>query len=103
MGGGFFAHTIASNIPFLLDWSGRANSVVICPEYSLLPEHTFLVALDEVVDIYCSLVSGAASDLLGIDVDHVNVTGELAGGNLAVYLCVKLCMEIYGTCTAIAT
>jgi acetyl esterase/lipase len=51
------------------------------------------VALNEVVDVYCSLVSGAAADLLGIDVDRVIVTGESAGGNLAASLCVKLCME----------
>ena len=61
------------------------------------PKHTFLVALDEVVDACCLLVSGAASNLLGIDVDHVIVTGILAGGNLAVSLCVKLQYEcIYG-------
>jgi acetyl esterase/lipase len=46
---------------------GGANAVIICPEYSLLPKHTFLMALDEVEDVYCSLVSGAAADLLGID------------------------------------
>ena len=92
-GGGFFAHTIASDVPFLLDWSGTASAVVICPEYSLLPEHPFPVALDEVMDVYCSLVCGAAADVLGMDIDHVIVTGESAGGNLAVSLCVKLCME----------
>ena len=83
------------SISLRLEWEGKL-CVAICPEYSLLPEHTFLVALDEVVDIYCSLVSGAASNLLGIVGDCVIVTGELAGGNLAVSLCVKLCMKLYG-------
>ena len=92
-GGGFFAHTIASDLPFLLDWSGKTNAVVICPEYSLLPEHTFPVALDEVTGLYCSLVSGESSDLLGIDVNRVIVTGESAGGNLAAAMCVKLCFD----------
>lgn len=31
-GGGFFAHTIASDLPYLLDWSSSTGSVVICPE-----------------------------------------------------------------------
>ena len=31
-GGGFFAHTIASDLPYLLDWSASTGSVVICPE-----------------------------------------------------------------------
>jgi acetyl esterase/lipase len=31
-GGGFFAHTIASDLPFLMEWSARTGAVVICPE-----------------------------------------------------------------------
>lgn len=31
-GGGFFAHTIASDLPYLLDWSSSTGAVVICPE-----------------------------------------------------------------------
>ena len=92
-GGGFFAHTLASDVPFLLDWSGKTNAVVICPEYSLLPENIFPVALNQVTQVYSSLVNGESSDLLGMDVDRVIVTGESAGGNLAAALCVKLCTE----------
>lgn len=33
-GGGFFAHTIASDLPYLLDWSSCTGSVIICPEVS---------------------------------------------------------------------
>ncbi len=36
-GGGFFAHTISGDIPFLLDWSKVTKAIVICPEYALLP------------------------------------------------------------------
>jgi hypothetical protein len=35
-GGGFFAHTIASDLPYLLDWSSSTGAVVICPEVSRL-------------------------------------------------------------------
>jgi len=38
-GGGFFAHTIASDLPYLLDWSSCTGSVVICPEVSLVNEN----------------------------------------------------------------
>jgi hypothetical protein len=30
-GGGFFAHTIAGDLPYLLDWSSATNAVVIIP------------------------------------------------------------------------
>jgi hypothetical protein len=33
-GGGFFAHTLASDLPFLMEWSAKTGSVVICPEVS---------------------------------------------------------------------
>jgi hypothetical protein len=31
-GGGFFAHTIASDLPFLMEWTSQTGCVVICPE-----------------------------------------------------------------------
>eukprot|EP00529_Nitzschia_sp_RCC80_P017226 CAMPEP_0113505388 /NCGR_PEP_ID=MMETSP0014_2-20120614/35284_1 /TAXON_ID=2857 /ORGANISM="Nitzschia sp." /LENGTH=835 /DNA_ID=CAMNT_0000400685 /DNA_START=66 /DNA_END=2573 /DNA_ORIENTATION=- /assembly_acc=CAM_ASM_000159 len=85
-GGGFFAHTIASDLPYLLDWSSMTNTVVIAPEYALLPE-TFPVALNQIIDIYQSLVNGSA---LPFEIDRICVTGESAGGNLAAALCVHL-------------
>jgi monoterpene epsilon-lactone hydrolase len=66
---------------------------VICPEYALLPEHTFPVALDQITDVYCSLVNGDAVSQLGFEVSKIVVTGESAGGNLAAALCVKLGMR----------
>ena len=90
-GGGFFAHIIATDLPHLLDWSAATQSVVICPEYALLPEHTFPVALDEVEQIYRALVSNEAVSVLGFETNRIIVTGESAGGNLAASLCVSLC------------
>jgi monoterpene epsilon-lactone hydrolase len=66
---------------------------VICPEYALLPEHTFPVALDQITDVYSSLVNGDAVSQLGFEVSKIVVTGESAGGNLAAALCVKLGMR----------
>jgi len=92
-GGGFFAHTIAGDLPFLLDWSASTNAVVIVPEYSLLPDYAFPTAIDQITEMYCSVVSGDAAPLLGFYADKVIVTGESAGGNLGAALCVKLCVD----------
>lgn len=93
-GGGFFAHTLASDLPYLLDWSKTTGAMVICPEYSLLPEHTFPAALDEVTRVYRSLFNGTGSLQLGFEVERIVVTGESTGGNLAAAMCVKLEMSL---------
>ena len=64
-GGGFFAHTIAGDVPYLMDWSCATDAIVICPEYALLPEHTFPVAIEEITRVYLSLVDGSSATLLG--------------------------------------
>mmetsp|Transcript_18246 Transcript_18246/g.27634 ORF Transcript_18246/g.27634 Transcript_18246/m.27634 type:complete len:733 (+) Transcript_18246:213-2411(+) len=92
-GGGFFAHTLASDLPYLLDWSKATGAVVICPEYSLLPDHTFPVALEQTTGVYTALVQGTES-LPGFGVGRIIVTGESAGGNLATAMCVKLGMKV---------
>lgn len=81
-GGGFFAHIIASDLPYLLDWSASTGAVVICPEYALLPEHAFPMALNQVTDVYSSLINGDAVQKLGFEVNRIIVTGESTGGNL---------------------
>ena len=92
-GGGWFTHTIAGDIPYLLDWSRETDAVIICPEYALLPEHQFPAALNEIYNVYKALVSGEAYPLLGFIPSDIIITGESAGGNLAAALCVKFCKE----------
>jgi acetyl esterase/lipase len=92
-GGGFFAHIIASDLPYLLDWSASTGAVIVCPEYALLPEHTYPRALNQIAQVYHELVSNTAIDKLGFEVGKLVVTGESAGGNLAAAFCVKLCLE----------
>jgi acetyl esterase/lipase len=94
-GGGFFAHIIASDLPYLLDWSASTGAVVICPEYCLLPEHAFPDALHQIEDVYRVLVSNEESaSVLGFEVNRIVITGESAGGNLAAALCVKNCIDV---------
>jgi len=88
-GGGFFAHTIAGDLPYLLDWSAACKAVIIIPEYALLPQ-AFPDAITEVTNIYQSLRSGSSATLLGFAPDRIVVSGESVGGNLASALCVSL-------------
>lgn len=92
-GGGYVAHTLAGDVPYLLDWSLATSAIIICPEYALLPDNPFPVAIEEVTKVYTSLVNGIAASLLGFQTDKIIVTGESTGGNLATALCVKLCMD----------
>jgi len=91
-GGGFFAHTIAGDLPYLLDWSASTNAVIIVPEYSLFP-HKYPDAINEVTQIYRALRFGQAATLLGFQSDRIVVSGESVGGNLATALCVSLVMD----------
>jgi acetyl esterase/lipase len=91
-GGGFFAHTIAGDVPFLLDWSADCKAVVLIPEYSLLPEHCFPKALEEITQLYVGLRNGSYVSIIGFHANKIIVTGESSGGNLGAALCVKLCL-----------
>ena len=101
-GGGFFAHIIASDLPFLMDWSSSTGAVVICPEYDLLPEHAFPDALLQVESVYKALHSDEGTHALGFEATRIVLTGESAGGNLAAALCTKLCMDKDGISTCLS-
>lgn len=88
-GGGFFAHTIAGDLPYLLDWSASSKAVIIIPEYALFP-HRYPDAITEVANIYRALRCGQAATLLGFQPDRIIVSGESVGGNLAAALCVSM-------------
>ncbi|KAL7533309.1 hypothetical protein ACHAXR_005165 [Thalassiosira sp. AJA248-18] len=88
-GGGFFAHTIAGDLPYLLDWSATSKAVIVIPEYALFP-HKFPEALNEVSSIYRAIRSGQAATLLGFQPERIVVSGESVGGNLAASLCVSM-------------
>ncbi|GKY93168.1 hypothetical protein MPSEU_000284800 [Mayamaea pseudoterrestris] len=93
-GGGFFAHIIATDLPYLLDWSAATGAVVICPEYALLPDHCFPDALHQITNVYSTLVNGDATPQLGFEVNRIVLTGESAGGNLASALCIQLSRQV---------
>ena len=92
-GGGWFTHTTATDVPFLTEWSDATDSLIIIPEYKLLPEHHYPVATNEVFDVYNALSSGQAGAQLGFNAKKIVITGESAGGNMAAATIVKLLME----------
>jgi epsilon-lactone hydrolase len=65
--------------------SRTARAPVLLPEYRKAPEHVFPAALDDVVTAYRWLVEEH-----GTDPSKVAVTGDSAGGGLAVALLVRL-------------
>mmetsp|Transcript_19278 Transcript_19278/g.43477 ORF Transcript_19278/g.43477 Transcript_19278/m.43477 type:complete len:874 (-) Transcript_19278:1776-4397(-) len=89
-GGGFVAHTIAGDLPYLLDWSAASDSVVIIPEYAVGAQHRFPVAVEQIKLLYTSLRSGTSIALLGFQPSQIVLSGESVGGNLATALCVSL-------------
>lgn len=91
-GGGFFAHTIAGDLPYLLDWSATSKAVIIVPEYALFP-HKFPDAITEISQVYRALRYGQAATLLGFQPDRIVVSGESVGGNLAAALCVSMVID----------
>lgn len=73
---------------WLLDFSLAHNAILISPDYRLMPESSGLDILDDLRDFYTWLSTPAnLASLLpaGVqpDVDHLLVTGESAGGWLA--------------------
>jgi acetyl esterase/lipase len=92
-GGGWFIHTTATDVPYLSEWSAETDSIIVTPEYDLLPEHHFPKAINQVTDVYCALMNGDACSSVGFRVKKIVVTGESAGGNLAAALLVKLCHD----------
>ena len=103
-GGGFFAHTVAGDLPYLLDWSrAGGGAVVLVPEYAVLPRHRFPTAADEVVRIYAALRGGEAAALLGFCPDRILVSGEGVGGNLAASLCVSMLAPREGGCAPLTS
>ncbi|KAF2149003.1 alpha/beta-hydrolase [Myriangium duriaei CBS 260.36] len=72
-----------------LELAQRLGAVIISPDYRLLPEATGLQILDDVKDIWIWLykegsLSGKLPEGVNVDLDHILLTGESAGGWIAI-------------------
>lgn len=85
-GGGFVAMSPRNSEDKLLSWAGRLNVPILSVDYQKAPEFAYPYALHECYDVYHSIIAtnGRCMGLSGKTRPRILVTGESAGGNLAV-------------------
>jgi acetyl esterase/lipase len=85
-GGGFVAMNPRAYDDKLLAWAGKTGLPVLSLDYKKAPEHPYPYALNECYDVYHSLMAsrGRCIGLLGEAAPNIVITGDSAGGNLAV-------------------
>ncbi|KAF4470963.1 hormone-sensitive lipase [Fusarium albosuccineum] len=85
-GGGFVAMDPRCNDDKLFSWAAKSGLPVLSLDYKKAPEFPYPYALNECFDVYSTIVStkGRCIGLPGIEVPRVIITGDSAGGNLAV-------------------
>lgn len=80
-GGGFVIGSPDTHDALCRSLSAAAGIAVISVDYRLAPEHPAPAALEDATDALDDVVRRA--DDLGLDVEHLAVGGDSAGGNLA--------------------
>ena len=87
-GGGFVAMGPRNSEDKLLAWAGRLKVPILSIDYKKAPEYAYPYALQECFDVYHTIIStnGRCLGLSGLKRPRIMVTGESAGGNLAVGL-----------------
>ncbi|KAG8903225.1 hypothetical protein FRB99_003578 [Tulasnella sp. 403] len=90
-GGGFVAMTPEHHEERLRLWSYHSRKPVISIEYGKAPEYPYPWAVDEVFDAYQAIVADKGR-LLGMSGKRLDIilTGDSAGGNLAVCTMLKI-------------
>jgi monoterpene epsilon-lactone hydrolase len=79
-GGGFALGSAAGSVGLASDLARRTGMRAVSVDYRLAPEHPYPAALDDVTAAYRALLEQAGN------ADHIVVSGESAGGNLAIEL-----------------
>lgn len=79
-GGGFALGSAAGSVGLASSLARKTGMRAVSIDYRLAPEHPYPAALDDVTTAYRALV-----DRVG-GTDHIVVSGESAGGNLAIEL-----------------
>ena len=77
-GGGFALGSAEGSVGLASDLARRTGMRAVSVDYRLAPEHPYPAALEDVTAAYRALVEQAGS------ADHIVVSGESAGGNLAI-------------------
>jgi acetyl esterase/lipase len=79
-GGGFSLGSAQGSVGLASDLARRTGMRAVSVDYRLAPEHPYPAALQDVLAAYRALVEQVGS------ADHIVVSGESAGGNLAIEL-----------------
>jgi len=85
-GGGFVAMSPRNHDDKLMGWAGKTGLPILSLDYRKAPEWPYPYALNECYDVYHSIVAtrGRCMGLSGVHEPKIVVSGDSAGGNLAV-------------------
>ena len=85
-GGGFVAMDPRCNDDKLFAWAAKSGLPVLSFDYKKAPEHPYPFALNECFDAYATIFQtrGRCIGMSGNETPRVIITGDSAGGNLAV-------------------
>jgi len=88
-GGGFIACSSGTQRLYLNRWVKNLKLIHFCIDYRLAPKDKYPAALDDVWQAYLWIVNYAET-ILGIKNSKIILTGDSAGGNLAMALMLRL-------------
>lgn len=85
-GGGFVAMDPRCNDDKLWLWAAKTGLPILSLDYKKAPEYPYPYALNECYDVYITLIKsrGRCIGMSGTETPKIVVTGDSAGGNLAV-------------------
>ena len=85
-GGGFVAMDPRTSDDKLLSWAGKTGVPILSLDYRKAPEYPYPYALNECFDVYTMIVAtrGRCVGIEPVYCPRIIVTGDSAGGNLAV-------------------
>jgi len=90
-GGGFCFSKPENHAGYLSILSNKTGIPIICPDYGKAPEDKFPGGLQDSLDTYFMLKNlKEMKQLLGFSPSKIIVSGDSAGGNFAVSLCIAL-------------
>ncbi|KAL7794204.1 Alpha/Beta hydrolase protein [Trichoderma ceciliae] len=85
-GGGFVAMDPRCNDDKLFAWAAKTGLPILSIDYKKAPEYPYPHALNECFDVYVTLIKsrGRCIGMSGKEIPKIVITGDSAGGNLAV-------------------
>ncbi|KAJ5618425.1 hypothetical protein N7528_007068 [Penicillium herquei] len=97
-GGGFVAMGPRNSEDKLASWAGQLKVPVLSVDYKKAPEYAYPYALHECYDVYHTIIStrGRCVGFSGQTRPRIVVTGESAGGNLAVSMVLMVLQSTMG-------